>query len=66
MDIIVRENGYRPLSEEELRRMTAPSRKGADFCEWTQAFCRRKYDSDFSREMTRSVRRYLEDFDVGK
>jgi nitroreductase len=66
MDIIVRENGYRPLSEEELRRMTAPSRKGADFYEWTQAFCRRKYDSDFSREMTRSVRRYLEDFDVGK
>ena len=29
---------------------------------WMQAFCRRKYNSDFSREMTRSVRKYLEDY----
>ena len=29
---------------------------------WMQAFCERKYNSDFSREMTRSVGVYLNDF----
>ena len=32
------------------------------FAEWIDAFCKRKYNSDFSREMTRSVEVYLEDF----
>ena len=31
--------------------------------EWLQAFCARKYNSDFAREMSRSVRLYLKDFD---
>ena len=30
--------------------------------EWMQAFCNRKYNSEFSREMTRSVEIYLKDF----
>ncbi len=30
--------------------------------EWLRAFCERKYESDFSREMTRSVAEYLEDY----
>ena len=29
---------------------------------WMQAFCNRKYNSDFAREMTRSVAKYLEEF----
>ncbi len=29
---------------------------------WMQAFCKRKYNSDFSREMTRSVAEYLKQF----
>lgn len=29
---------------------------------WMRAFCDRKYNSDFSREMTRSVREYLKDY----
>ena len=33
-----------------------------EYINWMQAFCRRKYNSDFSREMTRSVREYLKDF----
>lgn len=59
LDLIVQENTYRRLRDDELRRMTAPSDNG-DFRGWTQAFCERKYNSIFSREMTRSVRRYLE------
>ncbi len=31
--------------------------------EWTGKFCDRKYNSDFSREMTRSVGKYLKDFE---
>ena len=33
------------------------------FEDWMQAFCQRKYNSDFAREMSRSVRLYLKDFD---
>ena len=32
------------------------------FEEWLKAFCDRKYNSDFSREMTRSVEVFLKDF----
>ena len=39
------------------------SRAGAEgFEAWCRAFCQRKYNSDFSREMTRSVERYLRQF----
>lgn len=30
---------------------------------WLQAFCRRKYNSDFAREMSRSVAEYLKQYD---
>ena len=33
-----------------------------DYNQWLQAFCKRKYNSDFSREMSRSVGVYLKDF----
>ena len=29
---------------------------------WMQAFCARKYNSDFSREMSRSVEEYLNEY----
>lgn len=32
------------------------------FEDWTEAFCDRKYNSDFSKEMTRSVEEYLKQF----
>ena len=32
------------------------------YMRWMQAFCDRKYNSDFSREMTRSIREYLKDY----
>lgn len=33
-----------------------------DFDTWVTAFCNRKYESDFSREMSRSAAEYLESF----
>ena len=60
---IVHENGYRPMDEGELRGMLRKEyNEDGDFESWIQAFCRRKYDSDFSREMSRSVEEYLKAF----
>ena len=62
MEHVVHENGYRSMDGGELRQMFG-SRCGEKGYEgWMQAFCQRKYNSDFSREMTRSVERYLEDY----
>ncbi len=62
LGFVVHENGYRDLSEEELERMWTP-RSGGDYAGWMRAFCARKYNSDFSREMTRSVAEYLTQYD---
>lgn len=62
MHHIVHENGYRDMDAEELKQMLIPKAGIKDFEEWIQAFCKRKYNSDFSREMTRSVQVFLEDF----
>ena len=62
MKYVVQENAYHELSAEELEDMFS-SRAGAKgYKAWIKAFCDRKYNSDFSREMTRSVRKYLDDF----
>jgi len=36
--------------------------RGFDFDEYMKAFCARKYESDFMREMNRSAAAYLEAF----
>ena len=36
---------------------------GYSDCRTPEAFCERKYNSDFAREMSRSVRAFLKDFD---
>ena len=59
---IVQENGYHEMSQDELRAMFADRTAARTFEAWMQAFCDRKYNSDFSRETSRSVRKYLEDF----
>ncbi|MGX6978224.1 nitroreductase family protein [Vagococcus elongatus] len=64
---IVHENTYHRLDENSLRTMfeerAALSPKTSfDFEKWVQAFYRRKFDSDFSKEMTRSVGLYIEEF----
>ena len=59
---IVHENGYKPLSDKDLEDMWTHRSGERGYEAWMQAFCSRKYNSDFAREMTRSVAKYLEQF----
>ena len=62
MKHIVHENTYRRMDGPELREMMSQRAGSRGFDEWVRAFCERKYNSDFSREMSRSVAAYLEEF----
>lgn len=62
---IVHENTYRRMGAEELQEMLAPQAGQRPYGEWLAAFCSRKYQSDFSREMSRSVEEYLKAFQQG-
>ena len=59
---IVHENGYRCMDEEEMETMWSPAAGEKGYRAWMQAFCTRKYNSDFSRERNRSVAAYLAQF----
>ncbi len=67
---IVSENTYRDLSDDELIECYESRESlGKDintpikpFEEYMKAFCARKFNSDFSQEMKRSVETYLKDF----
>lgn len=64
---VVFENTYRDRSEAELREdFTRRAELGGctdyDFDSAMKAFCARKYESAFSREMSRSAREYLRPF----
>ncbi len=63
MHHIVHENAYRDMDAKELKQMLLSSAGERNFEEWIQAFCDRKYNSGFSREMTRSVSAYMKDFE---
>lgn len=60
---IVHENTYRSMDGAELRDMFAHECKNRTYEEWCSAFCKRKYNSEFSKEMSRSVAKYLEQFE---
>ena len=60
---IVHENGYREMDSNELRRLFGKKPVEKEYTDWMKAFCDRKYNSDFSREMTRSVKEFLKDFE---
>ncbi|MBQ3094807.1 MAG: nitroreductase family protein [Clostridia bacterium] len=62
MEHIVHENRYRTMEAGELRRMLEPRAGIKGYEAWLTAFCERKYNSDFSREMTRSVSEYMKQF----
>lgn len=63
MGHIVHENGYREMDGAELEAMlTKNVAPGNTYPNWIAAFCKRKYNSGFSREMSRSVAEYLKDF----
>ena len=58
----VHENGYRTMDSRELEEMWTPRTGEKGYEAWMQAFCNRKYNSDFAREMTRSMEAYLKQF----
>ena len=62
MEHIVHQNRYRRMDGAELEAMLADNAGERPYGAWLQAFCNRKYNSDFSREMTRSVGEYLKPF----
>ena len=62
MEHIVHQNGYRTMDAEELRAMFEGKRGVRSYEDWMQAFCERKFNSEFAREMSRSVEEYLKDF----
>ena len=62
LEHIVHENAYRRMDAGELEAMLAGSAGARPYTDWLDAFCRRKYNSDFSREMSRSMAVYLEPF----
>ncbi len=62
LQYIVHENAYHSFTAEELRDMFAKKTSTRNFEDWMQAFCARKYNSDFAIEMQRSVNKYLEEF----
>ena len=64
MRYIVQENRYQRADEAGLKAMFGKKAPDGNYEGWMQAFCRRKYNSDFSREMSRSVREYLKQYDA--
>lgn len=63
MQYVVHENGYKPMDDKTLEAMWTPRAGMRDYADYMRAFCNRKYNSDFSREMTRSVAAYLKMFE---
>lgn len=63
MRFILRENSYHRMGAEELKEMLMKNTSPEDYDRWIRAFCNRKYNSDFSREMTRSVAEYIRQYE---
>ena len=62
MEYIVHENGYHQMDGTQLESLFEKGKGQNTYQGYMQAFCNRKYNSDFSKEMTRSVGVYLKDF----
>ncbi len=63
MKHIVHTDSYRELDKEERTELFSEKTKEKSYEDWMKAFCERKYNSDFSVEMSRSVREYLKDWE---
>ena len=59
---IVQENRYRRMDNAQLEKMLRSKAPDGKYTEWMTAFCNRKYNSDFAREMSRSVSEYLKQY----
>ena len=65
LEFLVQENAYTPLDDAALRRMLLKNCTEDTYEDWLRAFHARKYDSDFAREMTRSVAAFLRELERG-
>ena len=63
MEYIVHKNGYKSMDGEQLRDMLHREYRKHSYEDWCKAFYNRKYNSDFAREMSRSVNEYLKQFE---
>ena len=60
-EAVVFENSYRRLDPEEFtRELKRIQGREEDFEHWVKAFCKRKWNSDFSTEMSRSMEAMIE------
>ena len=59
---IVHTNHYLWMANDELQLMFQKKLGTQSYENWSDAFCNRKYNSDFSKEMTRPVGEYLKSF----
>lgn len=59
---IVCENTYQDKTSDGIREMFAGKTGAQSFEAWMEAFWKRKYESEFSNEMNRSMEVYLKDF----
>ncbi|MDO4484537.1 MAG: nitroreductase family protein [Clostridia bacterium] len=64
---VVHENTYRDVGADGMLTMLANHQQlqGQALTDWLTAFCKRKWNCDFSIEMTRSVRQMLEEWNKG-
>lgn len=65
---VVHENGYRMQDADEMKAMLKKRQNldGEDFDRWLMAFTKRKWNCDFSREMTRSAAQMIREWCEGK
>ena len=63
MSHIVHENAYREMGAEELEALFSIRTETRSYGDYMKAFCDRKYNSEFSVEMSRSVREYLKQYE---
>ena len=59
---IIHENAYREMDEDELCDLFSIRAEKKTYEDYMKAFCERKYNSDFSVQMSHSVREYLAQF----
>ena len=65
---VVHENTYKPTGAEGFRQMLEKRQgiSGEDMDRWLLAFTKRKWNCDFSREMSRSAAQIIADWKEGK
>ena len=61
-EYIVHQNSYHDFDAEELKNMLEYKSGENSYESWIKKFCDRKYNSDFSIEMSRSVKKYLDEY----